>query len=309
MVIYISIEVAFGLSVYIWIKQITKITPFGFDKATVKSILKFAVPMALASLISSINTEADKIIVGGFVDTDTLAIYTNSAKELPVFIFSTSISSVVMPFVVKKVANKDFINAVKLWRKSMILSYYLICFSVVVLFVFAPQVISILYSEKYLPGVNVFRIYSCVLLFRITYYGMILNALGKTKMILKASIVTMLSNLILDLILYKVMGLLGPAFATLISVGVMNLYQLHLTKNITGVTFSDIYPIKDMLRITTINICFGGIFYIIQQLLFRFTSANELVLAVFLGMVWLLVYGITIRKKLLSIWHDLNKGD
>ncbi len=308
MIIYVFVEVMFGFSVFLWIRGIIGIVPFGLKKDYVVLILKFAIPMALASLVSSINTEMDKLIVGGLVDTDTFAIYTNAAKELPIYIFSTSISSVVMPFVVRKVTTNDYQGTANLWKKSIVLSFYIISFCVSALFVFAPQVISLLYSDKYLPGVWIFRIYSLVLLFRVTYYGMVLNALGKTKTILKASIATMMINLVLDLLLYKLFGLIGPAIATLVSVAVMNVYQLLLTCKHIGVCFTDIYPIRTMLSILFINIILGGIFFVLQQLLQKVLQINTIVLAIVLGIIWLVIYFCLIYKKIILIWNELNKG-
>ena len=309
MMIYTGVEVLFGLSVYVWIKGISGVTPFGFHKSLIGKIFVFAIPMALASLVSTINTEMDKLIVGGLVSTETLAIYTNAARELPVYIFSTSISSVVMPFVVRKVAADDMPGAVGLWKKSITLSYCIICFCVTVLFVFAPQIVRLLYSDKYLPGVNVFRVYSLVLLFRITYFGMMLNAQGKTKTILNASIATMISNLILDMVLYKALGLIGPAIATFLSVAIMNMYQLWLTKRLIRVKFTDIYPLREILTITLVNGLFGIGFYFIQQMLFAVIQWDRILLSVLLGVVWLAVYLLTFRKKLLRLWHYLNHGD
>ncbi len=309
MMIYVFVEVLFGASVYLWIRGITGVVPFGLKKDYIILILKFAVPMALASLVSSINTEMDKIIVGGLVDTDTFAIYTNAAKELPIYIFSTSISSVVMPFVVRKTAKKEYLDATRLWNRSMVLTYYLICFCVTALVVFAPQIISLLYSDKYLPGVAVFRIYSLVLLFRITYFGMILNALGKTKTILKASIATMLSNLVLDLVLYKLIGLIGPAIATLLSVSIMNMYQLYLTKKRIGVRFTDIYPIKDILMITLLNVIMGTAVYFLFGTLVDRVKINQIVFAIIVGILWLLAYFLIIKNKFITLWKFLNKGE
>lgn len=309
MMIYTTVEVVFGLSVFVWIRLITGVVPIGLNKVWLWRIMKFAIPMALASLISSINTELDKLIVGGFVDTDTFAIYTNAAKELPIYILSTSISSVVMPHVVRKASHKEYPGAVKLWNRSIMLSYYLICFCVAALIVFAPQIISLLYSDKYLPGVSVFRIYSIVLLFRITYYGMMLNALGKTRTILKASIATTLSNLGLDLILYQLVGLIGPAIATLLSVAVMNIYQLYLTKTLIGVRFTDIYPVKKMLYITILNTVMGVIVYLVYRYLLNIININEIILAIAVGIVWFIAYFAVIRKNIIILWNYLNKGE
>lgn len=309
MMLYTFMEVLFGISVFFWIRMITGVVPLGCDKNWIWQIMKFAIPMALASLVSSINTELDKLVVGGLVDTETFAIYTNAAKELPLYIVSTSISSVVMPFVVRKTAKEEYTGAAVLWRKSITLSYYLICFFVAALVVFAPQIISLLYSDKYLPGVDVFRVYSLVLLFRVTYYGMMLNALGRTHTILKASVATMVSNLVLDYILYRAMGLIGPAVATLISVGVMNIYQLLLTRKIVGLKFTDIYPVKSLLLITALNTAMGTVVYMVKQVVLAQQIGDPIVLSIVIGIVWCAVYLLIIRKKLVSTWNYLNKGD
>lgn len=309
MIVYITVEMLFGLSVYVWMHKLTGAKVFGWSGAFIKKILVFALPMALASLVSTINTEMDKLIVGGLVSTEELAIYTNAARELPVYIFSTSISSVVMPFVVRHVSKERYLDAAKLWQKSITLSSYIIGFFVAVMVAFAPQIMTVLYSEKYLPGANVFRIYSIVLLFRTTYYGMVLNALGKTKTILRASITTMVSNLVLDLILYHWMGMIGPAVATLLSVGIMNMYQLYLTKKYIHVKFTDIYPLRKILGILALNAALAAAFFLLQQVLFRLVPMDEIVLTVGLGVIWIVVYFLLVKRNVLTIWKDLNKGD
>lgn len=308
MMIYTAIEVLFGLSVFIWIRFITGVFPIGGNKTWLWKILKFAIPMALASLVSTINTELDKLVVGRLVDTETFAIYTNAAKELPIYVLSTSISSVVMPHVVKKASHKDYSTAVQLWNRSIMLSYYLMCFCVTALIVFAPQIISLLYSDKYLSGVPVFRIYSVVLLFRVTYYGMMLNALGKTRMILKASIATMVSNLILDFVFYRLIGLNGPAVATLLSVAIMNIYQLYLTKAIIDVRLIEIYPVRKMLYVTILNAIMGAIVYLLYKYLLSIININEIILAIIVGIVWAIVYFAVIRKNIIVLWNYLNEG-
>ena len=316
MIIYTVSEMIFSVFIYLWIKILTGVIPFGCDKTLVKSILKFAVPMAVASLISTINIEMDKFLVGGLVDTETMAIYSNAARELPVYILSTSISSVTMPFVVKKIAEKKNVDAVKLWRKSITLCFYLVSFCVCVMFVFAPQIISVLYSDKYLPGTSVFRIYSLVLLFRVTYYGMALNSLGKTKTILRASIATMIINLILDIGLYKVIELinpeyvlLGPAIATFVSVAVMNMYQLLLTRKLLHIKFTDIYPIATIIKILLLNIALAVAFYALQQLSFSLINFDRVILSVFVGMIWAVIYFISVRNPVMTLWKELNSGN
>ena len=150
-------------------------------------------------------------MVGAFYSTDQLAIYTNASKEMPVTIIASSLTAVLMPKLVRLLKNGKNNEVVKLWGETIILSYVFICFFTAFLFVFAPQIMEVLYSEKYLPGVNIFRIYSIVLLLRVTYFGMVLNSIGKTKMIFYCSIASLLLNVVFNFLFLYLFGMSGPA--------------------------------------------------------------------------------------------------
>ena len=307
LIVFISVELFFAFLIYFFVYKITNVVPIGFNADICKKIIMFAVPMGLAALVAVINTELNRLIIGGLVDTETLAVYTNAAKELPITVFCTSISAVVMPFVVRNIQNGNNNEAVKLWNHSIKLSAYIMCFFAVAFFVFAPQVISVLYSNKFLSGVWVFRIYLLVLLFRLTYYGMILNAQGSTKIILVCSLISIAINIILCYVFFNIMGVIGPALATVIAVASMNIYQLYRTKKSLGVPFAAIYPVSSILRILVLNIVISVFFFGAQQLAFKFIPLNQNLITIFLGAIWAAVYFIIVRKKFFSIWRKLNR--
>lgn len=304
--VFIVVELSFALLIYYFIYKVTGVIPFGCSCKLIKKILTFAIPMGLAGLVATINSELDKFVIGGLTDTETLAIYTNAAKELPIYVFSSSISTVVMPYIVQKIQKGDNRGAADIWNNSIKLSTYIIVFFVIAFYVFAPQVISVLYSDKYISGVGVFRVYLFALIFRLTYYGMILNAQKKTKLILICSIMTMLSNLILDIIFFYFIGVTGPAWATVLSVGVMNILQLVFTTRTIQVHFLDIYPVFHIIRVIIINIILGIVFYFIQQKLFIICNLNQNILTVCLGIIWGIVYFLIIKNKIFKLWKYLN---
>lgn len=304
---FVLVEFTFGVLIYFFIYKITGIVPFGFNIGTCKKILTFAIPMGIAALIATLDTELDKLVIGGLTNTEMLAIYTNAAKELPVTVFSTSISTVVMPFIVRNIQNNNNNSAANLWNKSIKFSAYIMCFFMVAFFVFAPQVISVLYSDKYIAGTNIFRIYLLVLPFRLTYYGMILNSCKKTKIILLSSVCTLVINIVLDYMFYFFIGITGPAWATVISVAMMNMAQLIFTKKLINVRFLEIYPVVHILKILVINIVLGILFFVIQDRLFYYCSFNHNLLTICLGGIWLMVYILLVRKKMLYLWHSLNQ--
>ncbi len=307
LIAFTVVELTFGILVYWFVYRITSVVPFGYSFEMAKKILSFAIPMALAALVSVINKELDKLVIGGLTNTETLAIFTNAAKELPITVFSTSIFTVVMPHVVKRIQDNSIEEALNTWKESIRLASLIMCFFCVSFFVFAPQVISVLYSDKYLPGLSVFRIYLLTELFRLTYYGMVLNAKKRTQLILYSSIGSMIVNLVLDIVLFKLIGINGPAWATVASVAAMNMFQLVSTKKLLNVSFLELYPVSFIFKSMILNLFLAIPFVIIQNLIFKFFAFNHNLITIVIGGIWLLLYFFIIRKKVMMLWKSLNE--
>ena len=188
------------------------------------------------------------------------------------------------------------------------LSFSLICFIAVGLIAFAPDVITLLYSEKYLPGVNVFRIYSVVLILRCTYFGMILNATGKTRFIFYSSLCSLGLNIILNGVFYWLVGFIGPAIATLISQTVINVVQLIFTSRVMNYRFKDILPWKELGITAIIILVLGTPFFIIRNL-FTLSGIYGVMLSIALGMIWGGIYFLIMRKRLIYKWKELNREE
>ncbi|MBS5111153.1 MAG: oligosaccharide flippase family protein [Coprobacillus cateniformis] len=273
-----------------------------------KLILSYSIPIGFASLVSTINIEIDKLMIGNFFDTETMAIYTNSAKELPFYVFATALTAVILPQISIKLKKQDNLGAIELWSKSIELSYLVIAFCAMMCIVFAPQMITILYSEKYLCGVEVFRIYSFNLLLKTTYFGMILNASGKTKYVLYSSIFSLILNCVLNYSLFLVFGMIGPAIATVISISIIALFQLKYSAKILNVTLYRIFPWIKLLKITIIN-CIIGIFLFIIVSVFKIgTDKLSIVIAIIIGVIVLIIYFIYFKKDTFDLWRKLNRN-
>lgn len=74
----------------------------------------------------------------------------------------------------------------------------------------------LLYDEKYLEGLPVFVLYLVVDMIRFANVTTILSGAGKTKILMTISIITLICNSILNVLGYKMMGMIGPAFVTLL---------------------------------------------------------------------------------------------
>lgn len=181
MVLYLAVEGAFSIAVYLIVKKLAPNLRFCLNTSLIKRIFVFSVPLGLASMVGTINVELDKFVIGMLMDTEEMAIYTNASREMPVTIIATSITAVLMPQMARLLKNKKNDEAISLWENATTLSFAAISFLSLALIVFAPEAMTFLYSEKYLSGVSVFQIYSFGLMLRCTYFGMILNSIWKNK--------------------------------------------------------------------------------------------------------------------------------
>lgn len=199
-------------------KKEYRINIFKFDKRLIKEILAYCVPMAMFTVIKSLNRDADKFVISFFTDTETLAVYANASKILPFDIVMSSFCTVLLPYITRYIAERKYDVTQQLYKAFLELS----CIATTILAIgavcVAPELMEFLYSEKYVSvgfGIPVFVIYILVDVISVLTITLLLSAAGKTKTILFASIGTFCANIVLNIGLFLTLGEIGPAIATL----------------------------------------------------------------------------------------------
>ena len=308
MLLYLLVEAIFALWVYLIAYRNAGSIGVCFDFRLIKTILTFSIPLGLASMVGTLNVELDKFVIGGMMDTERLAIYTNASKEMPVTIIATSITAVLMPQMVRLMKDGKKTDAVKLWGNATALSFTIICFIAFALFVFAPEVMTVLYSEKYASGASVFRVYSLVLLLRCTYFGMILNTTGHTKFIFYSSLGSLALNLVLNYLFYYLFGFIGPAVASLISQLLIDFLQLLWSSRLLKIRFYGIFPWRRLAAVLLINIVAAAVFMLLKLLLPLEGYVGAVWEAVILGVVWFVLATLLQMKRIKRDWINIKSN-
>ena len=317
MILYICVEIIFTIIVYVIAYRLANGIKFSLKWSLIKKILIFSIPMGLASMIGTLNIEIDKLMIGNLMSTEQLAIYTNASREMPITMVSTSITAVLTPQMVRFLKHDKNEEAVALWGESIKLSFLFIGFAVAVLMFFAPEVITVLYSEKYLPGVSVFRVYSLALLFRFTYWGMISNAKGKSKFILYSSIAALVLNAALNYLFFSFWGIVGPAIATLTSHFASSAALLVFSSKLLNVKIRNIFPWRFIARTCAVQGALGAVMYALKEIIpadklfansFNLDVYNAKAFeAIIFGVLWTAIFFIVERKNIKKHWNALNK--
>ncbi len=309
MIIYMASMLAFGVFAVLWIRKMADGLKISIDLKLVKEMFVFCIPMGLAAVVGTLNVELDKLVIANFFTTAEYAIFANAAKQLPVTILTDSLTAVLLPCIVRLMKGNDKTSVVKVWGNAINITFPIMCLIAGGLFVFAPDVMSLFYSAKYATpeGIGVFRVYSSILLLRFTYWGIVLNATGKTKLILYSSIASMVFNLVGNVAAYYAFGFIGPAISTLAVIIVISAFQLYFTKKELDTTFTQIFPWKSMGKNLVQTVVFGAVFWLIKNMILGdFTGNISIIISVGLGGLWGVIFVLLNFKKLLSNWKQLN---
>lgn len=304
--LYILIEAVFAMLVYAEGFISAGKLRFDLDWKLIKTVMAFSIPIGLSTAISTISLDLDKLVIGFFLDEEAVAIYANAGKELPFGIISSSFTAVVLPQIVLCVKEERHSRAVEIWKNSCELCFLLLAFCCAASIVFAPQIIHFLYSDRYLGGVGIFRVYALVLLLRCTYWGMILNAFGKSRQIFYNSIICLLVNAVLSVLLYWWIGFAGPALATFLSILAMAIVQLIHSSRLIGVPVRCIFSWKSMAMEATSSILSGLCIWAVVHFLNIGTDGKDIAIAIVLALVWAVGYFGLWFRRIRSLWSTVN---
>lgn len=301
MILYLSVNLFFTILVFFFANKYSSGLKLLFDKGLIKSILVYSIPIGLASVVGTLNIELDKLLIGHYLNTEQLAIYTNASKEMPVAIIASSLTAVLMPKMVRLFDEGNKPKAIELWKTATSISLAIIVYLAIGMAFFSKEAIVFLYSDKYIEGAPIFAIYSIGLILKCTYFGMILNITGNTKLIFYSSVGSLLLNVILNYLLLHFLGWIGPAVGTLLSSITMNGFQLFYSCRILNVKMKDIFPWRECAILVLLNLLLGIMFYLLHM-----TLCPGVLTAIIMACLWGGVYFLVLIKWLYDKWKELN---
>jgi O-antigen/teichoic acid export membrane protein len=201
------------------------------NKEQRQDFLKFSIVSMLTNSISQMLYLLDTFIIGIIIQSGTVVASYKTATLIPFALnfIPSSVMTFAYPYFAK---HKDDKNLVK--NYFLKLQKYLLLLNLVIsilLIVFAPFVIRLIFGAEYLDSVLPFRILSFGYLIAGTFRipaGNIIASLKKVKVNFYNSIISGGANIVLDIILIKNYGSVGAAVATVavfvISSFVSNIY-------------------------------------------------------------------------------------
>lgn len=217
----------------------------GVDMTLFKKILKWGIKLAGNNIASLILTSIPVYFLTWFSDSDGFVSVGYYSRANSLLVIGTVIASSIGPLLYSKWSSVKGIELRKQVKRVSLLLVFVNITLAIVLFVFAPLIIKILYGAEYQSAVPILRILAFSLIAngaKEVCYG-ILSSQGAPLCILKNLIIGISLSAILNYFIIPNYGVQGCALVTIVvSFVTVLLLQFNISQ-ITYVAISDFYTL------------------------------------------------------------------
>ena len=210
-----------------------------------RPLLGYGLPMALTQVAAMLGFQFDRLVVGNHFAPSEFAVYAIGAVEVPfAIVVQQAVNAVLVPELSRLHAEGDLSAAFRRWhaalRKTSLVVLPLFAF----LMFTAGDVIAVLYGSGYSGSVRIFRAYLFLMPLRMTTYGLITQAMGRTRVNLAASLVMLTTNAAFAVALVFPLGLLGPAISTPLAMLATVAFYVARLRSLFSLRLRQLVPVR-----------------------------------------------------------------
>lgn len=273
-----------------------------------KFLLLFGSKILFANIIITIYNEVRALIIGKIYSPTDLAFY-NRGKQFP-GLFESNINSTISSVLFPLMAKRSSINEIKLLtRRSITLGSFIIWPTMVLMNVLSEPIVIVLLTEKWLPAVPFFKVYTLIYALMPIQTANIqaLKATGNGTIYTKVEVIKRIVGLII-LISVMTISVEAIVFGTLFSAILFIFINSYPNKKI--INYSYLEQLKDILPSIMYSIFMGicvylSIYYIQDNII-------KILMGIFVGISSYIVLALLFRDKnfgyfILTIKNFLGK--
>jgi len=210
-----------------------------------------ALPLAMISGLHVINNQTDIIMLGVLRTPEETGIYKVVVSAGALVIFGLqSINMVVAPYFARLYSQGDLERLQKIVALSSRAILFLALPPVIIFVLFGKYLLSFLFGETYEAGEAALIILGLGQFVNASFgsVGVLLNMTGHERDSLKAVIIAAVANVLLNLTLIPLFGIVGAAIATAITLFIWNLIMWRLVYKRIGLNTLAFHFMKNRLK-------------------------------------------------------------
>lgn len=274
--------------------------------------VKYMLPLGLISLVAIFSSSIDRIIITFFMGIEDFALYDRGAMYIPIIgSLSITVGAVIMPKLVDCYKNGEIEKLLAIWHLSIEKVALIVFPCFIFLFIYAQQIITLLYTESFVDSIIIFRIHLFILPLGITIFGNVFSAANKNMYLLYIQIGCVLLNAVLCVAMVKAYGNIGPAIATVIMRTALFITSIAAIKYMLHIKVKEVFPWAFLSKLMVCSIISGIIPFCIGNM---FDLSKLLIILICFPTYFLTYYFIADRfsmikeddKQTIFKWSGIN---
>lgn len=196
-----------------------RVRDWKFDKRIALTLIKDSWPLIFSAAFALIYSRIDQVLIKHMIDVQAVGIYDSAVRIAEVWYFIPSIIiSSLFPAIVNGKLSSEKIYHSRLIRLALLL-ILLSSGAAIATTIFAPYIIRILYGAAFMNGVIILQIYvwSGIAIALGNLVNNYLITENYRRILFLVYLIPTISNVVLNLIWIPHYGLVGSAYATLVS--------------------------------------------------------------------------------------------
>lgn len=272
-----------------------------FDR--VKMTFVLTVPAFITSLSSEINSFVDKVLASSLpIGSVSSLNYAHIIHDFMNIVFSSSITYIVFPQIARYVSLKQDKGVKRIVQRGIIYIFILFIPISTGAILLSKQIVTLVFKRGSFDVLAVEKTYRNFIAYSVGLTAIVLNGfLGKvfiaiknTKVNMQMGLITIASNIVLNLLLVHILGTIGLALATSLSaLIVLPLYMIKIKKFFRGISFKTL--VMSLIKIIVAASIMGMIICLLKQLLLSGEEGKIILLCKMLLIVSIgcIVYGFS----------------
>ncbi len=215
-----------------------------------KEWVLFSLPLVFSGVFAFIIKWTDNIVIGKIMSSESLGIYAVVFSLAGVLLFfQKGFSIIFLPLISQYYAKGDSSQISFLFRKSAAWAFGFTVPFVIILVVFGREVLLLLYGSSYVDGHIPLLILAIGFIINVScgLSSQIIVLHAKTTFFFYINIIVAIFNVGLNIYLIPILGLVGAAISSALSMAVRNLLFLLIAKRYEKLLFDWLYYLKFIL--------------------------------------------------------------
>lgn len=281
-----------------------------FNITFYKRFIQTGTKLGLATLIAVLLTNLDKLFLIRFLTPEDFAIYKNGTLNIPVISsLYGMISAYSFPYLTHAIQRQSSSRVIKIKSKGIDIVSIFILPLLTFLFVYAQDLITLLFGVTYSRSIIIFKLFLLTYLFRLTSFEDVLLSANKPNLLFKPYITTIVLAIPLFYFLSIKFGNIGILIASITTLLITSILQLQQTSKLLKINaykmFNFVFIISSIIILTITA-------YLFRILQFNLYHSEHSLLYISVGLFFQVIVTITYilfssNNPKSSIYKTINK--